>query len=216
MERTVSETKMKARKPVQDRGIQTRAAILDAARALFAEKGYHGTNSKEIAARAGVATGTFYSYFEDKKPVFFEVIRGYYREIADAVLSDGALEIYSMPVRTKGDLKKLVRELIRALYTAHTLSPALHREITAMIYGDPEVERLIREEEGKTIALVGALLSKVSDRLAVADVEAAVEVVVHSAEEVIHRLRMFEHDIADERVLGELEDMMYRYLFVKG
>ncbi len=207
---------MKARKPVQDRGIQTRAAILDAARALFAEKGYHGTNSKEIAARAGVATGTFYSYFEDKKPVFFEVIRGYYREIADAVLSDGALEIYSLPVRTRADLKKLVHELIRALYTAHTLSPALHREITAMTYGDPEVERLIREEEGKTIALVGALLSKVSDRLAVADVEAAVEVVVHSAEELIHRLRMFEHDIADERVLGELEDMIYRYLFVKG
>lgn len=213
----MSETKMKARKPVQDRGIQTRAAILDAARALFAEKGYHGTNSKEIAARAGVATGTFYSYFEDKKPVFFEVIRGYYREIADAVLSDGALEIYSLPVRTRADLKRLVRELIRALYTAHTLSPALHREITAMIYGDPEVERLIREEEeGKTIALVGALMAKVSDRLVVSDVEAAVQVVVHSAEEVIHRLRMFEHDIADTRVLGELEDMIYRYLFVKG
>ena len=164
--------------------------------------------------QAGVARDV-YSYFETKAGVFRGNPR-YYREIADAVLSDGALEIYSMPVRTKGDLKKLVRELIRALYTAHTLSPALHREITAMIYGDPEVERLIREEEGKTIALVGALLSKVSDRLAVADVEAAVEVVVHSAEEVIHRLRMFEHDIADERVLGELEDMMYRYLFVKG
>jgi AcrR family transcriptional regulator len=216
MERSVSGEKAKARKPVQDRGIQTRTAILDAARALFAEKGYHGTNSKEIAARAGVATGTFYSYFDEKKPVFLEVIRGYYREISDAVLADGALEIYSLPVRTKGDLKRLMRELIRALYAAHTLSPELHREIAAMTYSDPDVERLIREEEGKTISLVGALLSKVSDRLAVSDVEAAVQVIVHSAEEVIHRLRMFEHDIDDERVLGELEDMMYRYLFVKG
>jgi AcrR family transcriptional regulator len=216
MERTVSETKMKARKPVQDRGIQTRTAILDAAKALFAEKGYHGTNSKEIAAKAGVATGTFYSYFDEKKPVFFEVIRGYYREISDAVLADGALEIYSLPIRTKSDFRRLVHELIRALYKAHTISPELHREITAMIYGDPEVEQLIREEENKTITLVGALLAKVSDRLAVEDIGAAVEVVVHSAEEVIHRLRMFEHDIADERVLNELEDMMYRYLFVKG
>ena len=207
---------MRVRIPKQRRSRERKQRIMDTALALFSEKGLMGTSSNEIARQAGVSIGTFYSYFEDKKPVFFEVIRGYYREIADAVLSDGALEIYSMPVRTKGDLKKLVRELIRALYTAHTLSPALHREITAMIYGDPEVERLIREEEGKSIALVGALLSKVSDRLAVADVEAAVEVVVHSAEEVIHRLRMFEHDIADERVLGELEDMMYRYLFVKG
>ncbi|MCU0845832.1 MAG: TetR/AcrR family transcriptional regulator [Spirochaetes bacterium] len=212
----MSETKMKARKPVQDRGIQTRTAILDAAKALFAEKGYHGTNSKEIAAKAGVATGTFYSYFDEKKPVFFEVIRGYYREISDAVLADGALEIYSLPIRTKSDFRRLVHELIRALYKAHTISPELHREITAMIYGDPEVEQLIREEENKTITLVGALLAKVSDRLAVEDIGAAVEVVVHSAEEVIHRLRMFEHDIADERVLNELEDMMYRYLFVKG
>ncbi|HDP79780.1 MAG TPA: TetR/AcrR family transcriptional regulator [Spirochaetes bacterium] len=215
MEKKVPREKTTARKPVQDRGIKTKAAIIDAAKILFGEKGFHGTNSKEIAAKAGVATGTFYSYFDEKKPVFFEVIRNYYREISEKVLADGALEIYNMPVRDKAGLKKMIHELIHALYKAHTLSPELHREITAMIYSDPEIETLIKEEENKTVVLVRALLLKVSKRLAVNDVEAAVEVVLRSAEELIHRLRMFDNEISDERILNELEDMIYRYLFMK-
>lgn len=47
--------------------LATRAAILDAAEAVFAERGFHGAHMEEIAARAGVAVGTLYNYFEDRK-----------------------------------------------------------------------------------------------------------------------------------------------------
>lgn len=205
----------KARVPVQSRGIQTKSSIINAAKELFEEKGYHGTNSKEIAARAGLATGTFYSYFNDKKPVFLEVIRNYYREITETVLSDAAVDILNMEIRKKEDLKKMIHELVRALYNAHSISPKLHREITAMIYSDPEVETLIKGEEKNSMNAVRALLSKISGRLAVKDIDAAAEIILRSSEEVIHRLRMFENTIPDERILNELEDMLYRYLFVK-
>jgi AcrR family transcriptional regulator len=206
----------KARVPVQSRGIQTKNSIINAAKELFEEKGYHGTNSKEIAARAGVATGTFYSYFEDKKPVFFEVIRNYYREITETVLSSSALDIFTMEIRKKEDMKRMIHELIRALYSAHRISPKLHREITAMFYSDPEVETAIKEEDENTVNAVRALLLKMSGRLAVKDIDAAVEVILRSSEEVIHRLRMFENKTPDERILSELEDMLYKYLFVKA
>ncbi len=46
---------------------QTRERLLAAGRELFAERGLHGVTSHDIAARAGVAAGTFYLHFRDKR-----------------------------------------------------------------------------------------------------------------------------------------------------
>ena len=45
----------------------TRAAILRASESVFAEKGFHDARMEEIASRAGVAVGTLYNYFEDRR-----------------------------------------------------------------------------------------------------------------------------------------------------
>ena len=47
----------------------TRAAILAAARELFAENGYHGCSIDMILARAGSSKGGFYHHFRDKAAV---------------------------------------------------------------------------------------------------------------------------------------------------
>jgi AcrR family transcriptional regulator len=43
-----------------------RNQILDAAAAVFAEKGFHHTTTKDIAGKAGIAEGTIYNYFDSK------------------------------------------------------------------------------------------------------------------------------------------------------
>jgi AcrR family transcriptional regulator len=48
---------------------QTRARILDAAQALFAERGYANTTVEAIGAAAGVATDTVYATFRNKAGV---------------------------------------------------------------------------------------------------------------------------------------------------
>ena len=53
--------------PRQARSAQRRQAILDAARRLFAEKGYEGTAVEDITAAAGAAAGAFYTYFRSKR-----------------------------------------------------------------------------------------------------------------------------------------------------
>jgi AcrR family transcriptional regulator len=47
-----------------------RAAILDAARAVFAEHGYDGSGVRDIVRRTQLAPGTFYNYFPDRESIF--------------------------------------------------------------------------------------------------------------------------------------------------
>jgi len=53
-----------------------RAQILEAAAAVFAEKGYQRATIKEIAARSGVAPGTIYLYFENKRDLLLAIADG--------------------------------------------------------------------------------------------------------------------------------------------
>lgn len=197
-----------ARVPVQERGLETRERLVAAARALFEQKGYHGTNSKEIAAKAGVAIGSFYQYFDDKKPLFLEIISRFYHEVAEEALSVGPGSL-----DPGGDPRALVSFMVGRLVAAHTIAPGLHREIMAMMYSDAAVRALIHEREEEVVARITALLDLVADRLRVTDREAAARVVHRSAEEVIHGIKMFGAPIGEERLLAQLEDMLTRYLF---
>ncbi len=51
-----------------------RAAILDAARAVFGEAGYGAASVRDIIRRTGLAAGTFYNYFPDKASIFRALI----------------------------------------------------------------------------------------------------------------------------------------------
>src|SRR5215469_7256927 len=51
-----------------------RNAILDAAEAVFAERGFHGARIQDIAARARTAVGTVYNHFEHKDDVLHALL----------------------------------------------------------------------------------------------------------------------------------------------
>jgi AcrR family transcriptional regulator len=51
-----------------------RLQILNEAREVFAKRGYHAAKVDDIVAAAGVARGTFYLYFEDKRAIFEEIV----------------------------------------------------------------------------------------------------------------------------------------------
>ncbi len=60
--------------PKQERAQQKRKALLTSGRILFLTKGYEQTTAKEIASHAGVATGTFYRYFADKRQLLMALL----------------------------------------------------------------------------------------------------------------------------------------------
>jgi AcrR family transcriptional regulator len=60
--------------PKQERAQAKRNALIESGYALFHKKGYEQTTAKEIAAHAGVATGTFYRYFSDKRQLLMSLL----------------------------------------------------------------------------------------------------------------------------------------------
>ena len=66
-----------AKEPRTERGRRTLRAILDAAATEFGDRGFHDTGITHITQRAGVALGTFYTYFVSKEEVFRALVRDY-------------------------------------------------------------------------------------------------------------------------------------------
>jgi AcrR family transcriptional regulator len=72
-------------RPVVD---DKRRRILDAALAMFAQRGYHGTSVPDVAAAAAVSTGTLYHYFEHKEQLVNEVYRDAKLRLRAALLDE--------------------------------------------------------------------------------------------------------------------------------
>jgi len=71
--------KVKVRQPEA-----TRAALVAAARELFAERGYAGVGTEQIVHRAGVTRGALYHHFSDKQDLMRAVLHDLSRELAEA------------------------------------------------------------------------------------------------------------------------------------
>jgi len=61
--------------------------ILACAREVFAEKGYHAATVDDIVAKAGVARGTFYLYFGDRRTVFEALVDEFFARLTAQIRS---------------------------------------------------------------------------------------------------------------------------------
>jgi len=68
-------------------GVETRDALVVAARELFGERGYAATSTGEIVERAGVTKGALYHHFADKEQLFRAVFEQVQREVSDAAVA---------------------------------------------------------------------------------------------------------------------------------
>jgi AcrR family transcriptional regulator len=72
-----------AKTPKTARGRRTRDKLLQAAEIEFGEKGFHEAAISGITYRAGVALGTFYSYFDGKEEIFQALVSYMSRRIRE-------------------------------------------------------------------------------------------------------------------------------------
>ncbi|MEQ1688301.1 MAG: TetR/AcrR family transcriptional regulator [Sphingopyxis sp.] len=73
------------KRPRTPRGQRTRKALIDAAAAEFGEKGFHEGSISGITSRAGVALGSFYTYFDSKDAIFRALVGAMSEQVRDHV-----------------------------------------------------------------------------------------------------------------------------------
>lgn len=206
-------SKNKARIPVQKRSIETKEKILNAAWELSAEKGYFKITTHDLAQRAGVATGSFYGYFNNKKEVAIELIKRFYKEASEKALYNIHMDVGDEVSESLDNGKKLVRSLIRTLKEAHEINPMIHRDGQALILLEEDVGEINREEEKKIIEFLIHLLQKYKQFIRVNNIEAAATMLFWISTEMIHRIMNETEEVARERLFEELEDIICSYLF---
>jgi AcrR family transcriptional regulator len=96
------------RPPQPELEIQTR--ILQAAQRLFSRRGYDGTTTRDLAQAAGVAEGTLFRHFENKKAILVEVATQGWIEI----LTDLLTELSEM-----GSYKAIAQVMRRRMLNLH-------------------------------------------------------------------------------------------------
>lgn len=196
------------RNPKQERSRESKNNIIAAGLKLFSEKGFYKTNSKEIAKEAGVSIGSFYMYFEDKKDLFKEVLIDYHNKIK-GVLQSIDIEKFIL----FGDGRKFLRYIINKLIKAHDICPEFHQELNVMTQSDPEINKIHENSKRASIELTKSMLDSWKNKLRIKDYDAAAVVVQKTIEEIVHVIMFSDINISNKRMINELTDMLFRYLF---
>ena len=125
VENSLSEPSMKPlpeprKRPVQARSQQTVEVILEATARVLAERGYAGTNTNLVAARAGVSVGSIYQYFPNKDALVTAL------HARHAAQRCAMIEDVLGSAHPRG-LSGHIEAVVHALLAAHRLEPALHK-----------------------------------------------------------------------------------------
>jgi AcrR family transcriptional regulator len=129
-----------------------RAQILDVAKAVFAERGYHQATIDDIVARAQVARGTFYLYFDDKRAVFEQIVDGLVERIA------GAIRPIRLDAADATPLEQLARNL-RTVVGLFADDPDMARILFSAAPGlDPDFDAKLLAFYDQMAALIGNAL----------------------------------------------------------
>jgi AcrR family transcriptional regulator len=137
-----------------DRQRRRRQAVIDAAAAVFAEKGYHGASTRDIALRLGMQQGSLYYHFPSKEAALEEVcqvgvadfVEGLVPIVAGAAPAGDKLRAavanHLGPLREKRDYVRVF------LFERHHLPRETRGQVAALSREYEELlERLFREGE---------------------------------------------------------------------
>jgi AcrR family transcriptional regulator len=121
-----------AKTPRTERGRRTLRKLLDAAAVEFGEKGFHEASVSSITRRAGVALGSFYTYFDSKDSLFRALVADMsemVRTSARSALTQGmgALEIERAALTAFLRFAAEHKEIYRIIDEAEFVDPASYR-----------------------------------------------------------------------------------------
>jgi AcrR family transcriptional regulator len=144
--------------PRQARSIEKKRQLLEAARRVFANRGYDAASVEDITARANVAVGAFYLYFRSKRQLLVELMN----------LLLQRLQSLELTLPAGADVRRGLRTFLRAALRADRENYGVVRAWNEAASKDSELAKMRGVIEAWTQQRVRGVLVRVSERLGTA------------------------------------------------
>ena len=184
------------REPKQERSIEKKNKIIEAGYELFSETGYYGTNTQEIAKRAGVSTGIVYGYFEDKRDILICVLKIYIERVSAPLM--GAMK----DLKSKDDLEKVVPEILDKVIKTHAENAKLHGTLHSLAPTDEIVNSAFIQLENHVSEKISARLKEVG--VCPANLTERVHLAMNLVQSFSHEYVFDNHDYIDYSAMREI------------
>jgi AcrR family transcriptional regulator len=143
------------------RAVATRSALVDAATALFASRGWTGTGMRDVAREAGVAVETLYSHFSSKRRLLDAVIDTALVGDDEPIAVAERPEFAALGVGPRADRVAAAASLVTVLHVRTVAFAKLLREAA---WADPEIADVLRSTRERQRLDVAGGLALVLDR----------------------------------------------------
>ncbi|MFB9237028.1 TetR family transcriptional regulator [Plantactinospora siamensis] len=191
------------RVPVQGRSVARVQRMLDACAELVDEVGYEGLTTTLLAERAGVAIGSVYQFFPDKRAIVQALtlrnLEAYLQRLADRLTGEDLADWWD-------GVDAGIDEYI-----------SMHRQVPGfrtLHFGDIVDVHLLDEDRDNNGVIAEQLTQVLAERFGIRDVARlrfALEIAVEAADSLI-KLAFRRAPEGDERVLAEAKSLISEYL----
>ncbi len=184
------------REPRQLRSIEKKNKIINAGYELFSEVGYYGTNTAEIAKKAGVSTGIVYGYFQDKRDILISVLEVYITEVFEPLLK--IMDTLKCPL----DFNELIPKVLDYTIKTHKKNRKIHEALHSLSSSDEAVG-------AEFIALEDNISIKISEKFKNLNVETTnllekIHLSMDILQSFAHEYVFDKHEYIDYDVLREM------------
>ncbi|GAA3860503.1 TetR family transcriptional regulator [Saccharothrix violaceirubra] len=190
------------RQPVQQRSAKRVERMLEACASLVEEVGYDGVTTTLIAERAGVAVGSLYQFFPDKRAVV-------------QALTMRNLERFMQTVDGKFGTSQLEHwwDAVDSIFDVYV---TMHRDVPAfskLHFGDVVDMRLLDDRKDNNAVISDRIAEMIAERFGIpfAQIQLPISIAVEAADSVLNLA--FRRDAAgDATILGEAKVLVRGYL----
>jgi len=150
----------KPRIPTQKRALEKVDKIVAAAFKLFNEKGYYNITTADIANESGVATGSVYAYFEDKKAIYIQVLQKVHESFIHPTRDFWTKNIVQLD--NPENTKEMFSLFLKLMLASHNFSKLFHDEMEALKLLDEDIKKECLELDSSRLELTKEVFDMIS------------------------------------------------------
>ncbi|MGM0558521.1 MAG: TetR/AcrR family transcriptional regulator [Myxococcota bacterium] len=141
---------------MQERARRTYQAIVDAAGSEFAEKGFQGTTTKTVAARAAVSVGSVYRYFDGKSALLYRVAQERYASLLESIVFDDDIRMEDIPEVALG--------VSQTVLAYHRRLPGINQVLSTRRRVDEDIDEIATKTDQLLIERTIEMLERLGGR----------------------------------------------------